>query len=171
MATEKRSRKSTGLRYFFLNGELHKKLHVNRSSDMMTAWNYNQSKRVGYSWSDAKKNLQHAYTINETADLLNRHRNRILEYIDEGHVKKPQMSYTLDEKRKPVKYFLSEDDVMDVRDFLSKLHRGRPRKDGLVTSKDVPTKQELRAKIKNETILYQQTEDGNYIPVWKQPEW
>lgn len=55
---------------------------------MMTAWNYNQSKRVGYSWSDAKKSLQHAYTINETADLLNRHRNRILEYIDEGHVKK-----------------------------------------------------------------------------------
>ena len=91
--------------------------------------------------------------------------------LDEGHVKKPQMSYTLDEKRKPVKYFLSEDDVMDVRDFLSTLHRGRPRKDGLVTSKDVPTKQELRAKIKNETILYQQTEDGDYIPVWKQPEW
>ena len=70
-----------------------------------------------------------------------------------------------------MKYFLSEDDVMDVRDFLSTLHRGRPRKDGLVTSKDVPTKQELRAKIKNETILYQQTEDGDYIPVWKQPEW
>ena len=91
--------------------------------------------------------------------------------LDEGHVKKPQMSYTLDEKRKPVKYFLSEDDVMDVRDFLSTLHRGRPRKDGLVTAKDVPTKQELRAKIKNETILYQQTEDGDYIPVWKQPEW
>ena len=66
---------------------------------------------------------------------------------------------------------MSEDDVMLVREFLSTLHRGRPRKDGLITSKNVPTKQELRAKIKNEVVLYQQTSDGEFIPVWKQPEW
>ena len=171
MANEKGSRKSKSLRYFFLNGELHKKLHVNRASDMITSWNYDQGKRVGYLWSDTKRNLQQAYTINETAGLLNRHRNRILEYIERGQIKKPKMTYTLDEKRQPVKYLLSEDDIMDVREFLSSLHRGRPRKDGLITAKNVPTKQELRSRMKNETILYQQTEDGEFVPVWKQPEW
>lgn len=171
MANENGKRKSPSIRYFFLNGELHKKLHVNRSSDIITAWNYTQAKRMGYSWSDAKKNLQYAYTINEAASLVNRHRNRLLEYIEQGHIKKPQMTYTLDGDRKPVKYLLSEDDVMEIRDFLSTLHRGRPRKDGLITAKNVPTKQELKAKIKNEVILYQQTKDGEFIPVWKQPEW
>jgi hypothetical protein len=171
MANEKRSRKSKDLRYFFLNGELHKKLHVNKSSDVITAWNYDQAKRIGYSLSDAKKNLQQAYTINEAAALLNRHRNRILEYIEKGFITRPKMTYTLDSKKKPVKYLMSEDDVMMVREFLSTLHRGRPRKDGLITSKNVPTKQELRAKIKNEVVLYQQTDDGEFIPVWKQPEW
>jgi hypothetical protein len=176
---DKPSRKKTTrrLRYFFLNDELHKKLHINRSSDLLTAWSYAQGKRVGYSWADAKRNMQNAYTVKETAELLNRHRNRILEYVEKGYIKPPQYTYNPlvgDDQadiRKIFKYMFSEDDVMAIRDFLSTMHRGRPRKDGLVTPKNVPTRAELKAKMKNEVVLYQKTEDGEFIPVWKQPEW
>jgi hypothetical protein len=172
-----RKKQTRRLRYFFLNNELHKKLHINRGSDLITAWNYTQGKRVGYSWTDTKRNMQNAYTVLETAALLNRHRNRILEYVDRGHIKRPQHTYTplvgedQASSRRIFKYMFSEDDVMEIRDFLATLHRGRPRKDGLITSKDVPTRNELRAYMKNEVVLYQKTEDGDFMPVWKQPEW
>jgi hypothetical protein len=132
---------------------------------------------VGYSFSDTKRHLQNAYTVKETAALLNRHRNRILEYVERGHIKRPQFTYTplvgedKAETRKIFKYMFSEDDVMAIRDFLSTLHRGRPRSDGLITSKNVPTRNELKAAMKNEVVLYQKTEDGDFVPVWKQPEW
>jgi hypothetical protein len=177
MDNKSRKKATRRLRYFFINGELHKKLHVNRSTDLITSWNYAQGKRLGYSWSDTKRNLQNAYTVKETAALLNRHRNRILEYIERGHIEKPQNTYTplvgdeYKDQRRIFKYMFSEDDVMAIRDFLSTLHRGRPRKDGLVTAKNVPTRQELRAIMKNEVVLYQKTEDGDFMPVWKQPEW
>lgn len=171
MATSNRSAKSKRLRYFFLNGELHRKLHISRASNLITAWNYPQAKRVSYIWTDTKKNMQNAYTISQVAAMINRHRNRILENIENGNIRRPSQTYTLDEKKSPVKYLMSEDDIMEVRDFFASVHVGRPRKDGLITSKRLPTRQELRASLKNEVLLYQKTEDGDFIPVWKQPDW
>ena len=35
----------------------------------------------------------------------------------------------------------------------------------------VPTVPELESIIKNETVLYIKNEYGEFVPVWKQPEW
>ena len=58
-----------------------------------------------------------------------------------------------------------------MHDFFKTVHRGRPRKDGMITPGDMPSRAEIEAMMKQENILYVKNNDGEFIPVWKQPEW
>ena len=61
MDSKKRGSASTRLRYFYLNGKLHKLLRRSRAEDLVIAWDYELGKRVAYSLTDVNKNKQHAY--------------------------------------------------------------------------------------------------------------
>jgi hypothetical protein len=64
----------------------------------------------------------------------------------------------------------SEKDIMGILDFLSTVHRGRPRKDGEITPGYLPTPRELRAMIHEEgTTLYVKHGD-QFIPSWRAKE-
>lgn len=176
MAIEPRtgkSRRSSSkpLKYFYINGDLHKVLRVVRPSDFVEAWNYPQARRVGYVWSDVKKRMQRALTLQEVCKIINRHRVQVELYIINGKIKTPQRIYTLDGDRKPGKYFFSEDDVLDLHDYLLTVHIGRPRKDGQITPRNMPTKAELRAIMKHDLVTYVKTGDNEFQPIWKEVEW
>lgn len=158
-------------RYFYINSELHKVLRVNRAEDMVFAWNYPNGKRVAYVWSDVQKNMQHAYRIPQVGEMLHRHPNIIKSYVKSGNIKPIQKTYTLDENKSPGIFLFSEDNVKELHEYLLTVHRGRPRKDGEIVSSNLPTKAELNAMLKQETILYMKTKDGDFSPVWKQPDW
>ena len=81
MARSKRDGKSKNLRYFFLNDKVHKVLSSSRSKDELIAWCYIDKKRVMYSYSQVKKNMEKAYTIVEVSAMLNKHRVTIQDYI------------------------------------------------------------------------------------------
>jgi hypothetical protein len=66
---------------------------------------------------------------------------------------------------------MSEDDIREMHTFLLTVSRGRPRKDGKPVISGLPTKAELEATLRQETVLYIKTEQGEFSPVWKQPEW
>lgn len=152
-------------RFFFLDGHLHKILHVSRARDLLTAYDFYDHKTKVYPWSEVQRRKQNAFTLTQAAELLDRHRDRLKRYIIDGDIPKPQQEYTIS-TGKLGRYFLSEDDVMDFRDFMATVHIGRPRKDGRVTNNRVPTREELRAMMQSGRILYVK-EDGDYIPVWK----
>lgn len=171
MVKPKRRKSSKTLRYFFLNDELHKTLNVYRPDDMLVAWNYPQRKRVAYVLSDCKLHMQRAYGINDVAKIFNRQRKSIFRYIYNGNIPAPAKSYPLHESTKEGKYFFSERDIFGLHDYLLTVSRGRPRKDGQRVATDAPSRRELEAMLRNENILYVKTSDGEFSPVWKQPDW
>lgn len=56
----------------------------------MIAWSYLDHKRVLYSHSQVLKNMEKAYSTTQVADLLNKHKVTIEDYILDGKIKMPQ---------------------------------------------------------------------------------
>lgn len=160
------------LKYFYLdvanNGPLlHRSLHINRGADTITTWCYPLHKRVAYTYSDVKKHKEPAFTTKEVGKMLNRGRLTLEHAILRGDIEEPQYTYGLNENKKKFKYMWHENNILEAHAFLSTIHKGRPRKDGLVTPQKLPTVRELRAMIRQEQILYVLDDDGEFRPVWK----
>jgi hypothetical protein len=157
--------------YFYLDGKLYKTLHRNRAEDIIIVWDYILEKRVAYSLSDVQKNRKHAYTVTQAAKMINRSVDTIKRHWRAGDIKKPFRTYSLDGQKRPNKYFFSEEDIRAMQEFFKTVHRGRPRKDGLITPSNIPSIAEIEALIRNEKVLYAKNDEGEFVPVWKQPEW
>lgn len=155
------------LHYFYYKGELHKKIRINRSADIVTAWSYPQGRAVQHQYSDVRKNGSKAWTTREVCKMVNRTRNVIDVAIREGMVPAPQMTYGIDENRNPYAWMWSEKDIMNLHDYLLTVHKGRPRKDGLIVPHAMPSKAELRAMMRQDTVFYVQTADGEFVPTWE----
>jgi hypothetical protein len=171
MAKQDRKRHKQTVLYFYLNDVLHKTLHINRSEDVIITFNFIEGRRVAYNYTDVQKNRKHAYSISEVSKLLNRHVDTIKRYLRSGDIPKPQQAYSLNDKTKLGRYYFTDADIKEAREFFKTIHIGRPRLDGTVTASNIPSKVELDAMLRNETVLYVKGEDGGFVPVWKQPEW
>lgn len=163
-------KRTTKLNYFYLNDLLHKRLHINRGADTITTWCYPLHKRVAYTYSDVKKNKQPAFTTQEVCEMINRGRLTLEKAIRDGSIEEPQYTYGLNERKNKFKYMWSEKNIMELHAYLSSVHRGRPRKDGMITPQKLPTARELRAMIRQETILYVRDASGEFRPTWRADE-
>jgi hypothetical protein len=171
MAKQRRTKTKRRILYFYLNDVLHRALQVNRADDTIIAFNFAEGKRVAYNYTDVKRNRKHAYSISEAAKLINRHIDTIKRHLRSGDLRKPQQAYALDDSTKLGRYYFTDDDIKQMREFFKTIHIGRPRKDGEITASNIPSKAELEAMLRNETILYVKDKDGEFVPVWKAPEW
>lgn len=171
MANKKRRSPEERFVYFYLNGNLHKVLRRKRSEDLLIAWDYPSGKRVAYILSHVQKSKQRAYSIPQAAKFMNRDPETIKRHIRNGEIKRPQHSYSFDNPDRVLKYFFNEEDIREIHNFFKTVHRGRPRIDGDVTTSKIPSYAELEAMMRNEKILYVKNENGEFVPVWKQPEW
>jgi hypothetical protein len=158
------------LRYFFLDGDLHKVLSVTRAQDLVVCWNYPKERRVGYIWSDVKRRHEKAFTMQQVGKMLGRHRVTIEKDIIYGNIRRPQRSYTLPGKHPKTHYF-TEKDILDFHDYLLTVNVGRPRADGKITPKDMVSRNELKAMMKNDVMTYVKNDDGEFIPVWREQGW
>lgn len=156
--------------YFFLNDKLHKRFHINRGQDIITTWSYSDAKRVKYSYTDSLHRHEKAWSTKQVAVLINRNRIAIQLAIGRGDIEEPPYNYTLDEKRRKIGYFWREKDIMAVHAYFAGVHRGRPRKDGLVTNSGLPTPRELRAAMHGEQILYIKQGD-QFVPTFRAKEY
>lgn len=170
MVKPNRIKKGTGLRYFFLNGQAHKVLRISRAEDIITAWNYEENKRCTYVWSVTRGNMGRAFTVKEVSEIFNRDRLIIHNYIKEGKIRRPYQIYSLS-NRNPGKFLFTEDELRDLHAYLLTVHRGRPRNDGQITQSKVMSRTELEALMKEDRVLYAKDASGEYVPVWKQPDW
>lgn len=174
MATQgrdgKRKRRRTLEDYFYVDGDLCRLLHVQQATDVATVWNYPRRKRLGYSYSDLKKRAEKCWKTIQVADMLNRSRLSILLAVEAGDIAQPQKSYSLKngpDHRVAYAYRWSEKDIFNAWEYFSQIHRGRPRKDGLITVSNIPSAAELKALTRNDRILYVKTADGQFVPSWK----
>lgn len=116
--------------------------------------------------------MMRAFTIKEVSSIFQRDRLVIHGYINQGKIRRPAVADPVsDSSTRPGKYLFSEDDMRDLHSYLLTVHRGRPRNDGQITQSRVMSRAELEAMMKEDTILYTKNSEGEFVPVWKQPDW
>ena len=153
---------------WFLNNDLVRVHHHTRSTGMVALYNLTKDRIEVCFTNDFKKNRERAYTISETAVLVNRHRKYIPSLIKRNIIPPPLGSSVGGKRGWQVRAYYSESQVKEIRDILASIHIGQPRKDGFVTNNMTPTRQELTRKMGDGILTYTKTEDGRFIPVWNE---
>jgi hypothetical protein len=153
---------------WFLNGELVRIHHLNKSNGIMSVYNIIQDRIESCLISDFKRNRERAYTVGQTADLLNRHKKYMPALVLKGVLPEPMGSQKGGARGWQVRSYYSESQVREARDILATYHHGRPRKDGLITNDLTPTKQELTRRMGDGILVYTKTDDGRFIPIWSE---
>jgi hypothetical protein len=158
MTKKSKAKSRKDIRYFFLNGKIHKTISLSRAKDQVIAWSYADKKRVLYPYSEVNKSMGNAYTLVQVASMLNKHRVTIQDYILEEKIKSPQKIYPIGNNSSEgwFKYMFSEADILDLHEYI--LESGH--------SKNMPSRAELLALLKHSFILYTKTDSG-FVPVWK----
>lgn len=153
---------------FFINQDLVRFITSNRGQNIVYLFNITKNKNQTMLLSDFKKHRKRAYTVVDTARLLNRGPAQIYRYISDGLIDPPVGSQPGGQRSFTKLSYYSEDHIFLIRDAMSKVPRGRPRKDGKIVNNSVLTEQELRAKMGDALMLYTRTKDGDFIPVWSE---
>jgi len=153
---------------WFLNGDLVRTHHLNQSNGIMSVYNINKDQIESCLISDFKKNRQRAYTVGQTAILVNRHKKYMPYLMKRGVIPHPTGSQKGGATGWQVRSYYSESQVHEIRDILATYHMGRPRKDGLITNAVTPTRQELTRRMGDGILTYTRTEDGRFIPIWSE---
>ena len=153
---------------WFLNGDLVRVHHYSRSNGLVALYNIIQDRIESCLISDFKKNREKAYTVGETAILINRHKKYIPSLIKRGVIPPPTGSQKGGKTGWQVRSYYSESQVKEIRDILASIHIGQPRKDKLITNDITPTQAELTRRMGDGILTYTKTEDGRYIPIWNE---
>ena len=151
---------------WFLNGDLVRPHHFSRSTGMVTLYNINLDRMETCFIADFKRNRERAYTVGETAKLVNRHKKYMPQLMNRGMIPRPTGSQKGGSTGWQVRSYYSESQVREIRDILATVHIGQPRKDGLITNDITPTSQELTRRMGDGILTYTRTEDGRFIPIW-----
>ena len=163
---KKRLPQYTLKKVWFFNGDLVSIHHKNRAAGIITLYNWIRDSHISVSYKDSRRFRRKAYSIVETAELLNRNPNYFGRKIREGIFPKPMARAVNGIQTSTYPSYYTEEQVFKIRDIMSVIHRGHPRNDGLVTNNTTPTEDQLRAKINNSLLVYVRDEDGNFIPTF-----
>ena len=153
---------------WFLNGDLVRLYHSSRSTGMVTVFNITKDRLETCLRSDFRRNRQKAYTVAQTARLVNRHRKYFPTLIKKGTIPPPMGAQVDGTRGWQIRAYYSESQVREIRDILASIHIGQPRKDKLITNNMTPTTQELTRRMGEGILTYTKTEDGRFIPVWSE---
>jgi hypothetical protein len=156
------------VKVWFLNGDLVRVYHNSRSTGMVTFYSITKDRLETCLLSDFKKGRERAYSVAETAILVNRHRKYIPSLIKRGVIPPPIGAKLNGERGFTIRSYYSESQVREIRAILASIHIGQPRKDKLITNNMTPTTQELTRRMGDGILTYTKTEDGRFIPVWSE---
>lgn len=153
---------------WFLNGDLVRLHHSSRSTGMVTVYNITKDRLETCLRNDFRRNRERAYTVSQTAQLVNRHSKYFPRLVKKGAIPPPMGAQVNGTRGWQIRAYYSESQVNEIRDILASYHLGRPRRDKLITNGITPTKQELTRRIGNGILTYTKTEDGRFIPTWSE---
>ena len=153
---------------WFLNGDLVRSHHLNKSNGIMSVYNITKDRLESCLIADFKKNRERAFTVGETAQLVNRHKKYMPNLMKRGIIPHPTGSQKGGATGWQVRSYYSESQVYQIRDILASYHMGRPRKDKLITNDVTPSTQELTRRMGSGMLTYVRTPDGEFIPVWSE---
>jgi hypothetical protein len=155
-------------RVWFLNGDLVRTYHLNRSNGIVSVYNIVKDRIESCLLSDFKKNREKAYTVKETSILVNRHQKYLPTLMKRGVIPYPTGAQKDGVRAWQIRSYYSESQVREIRDILASFTKGPPRKDGLINNNITPTSQELNRRMGDGILLYTRTEDGRFVPIWSE---
>ena len=153
---------------WFLNGDLVRTHHLNRSNGIMSVYNITKDRIESCLIGDFKKNRDRAYTVKQTAELVNRHQKYLPFLMKSGMIPFPTGAQKDGERAWQIRSYYSESQVREIRDILATQNIGRPRKDGLINNNITPTSQELQRRMGDGILTDVSTDDGRFIPLWSE---
>ena len=151
---------------WFLNGDLVRPGALNRATGIMRLYNITKDELQTCFVSDFKKNRKRAYTVKQTAELVNRHPKHMPRLMRWEEIPLPMGSSKDGVRGWQIRSYYSEDQVHEIRDILASYHIGFPRTDGIVLNNITPTRQELTRRMGDGILTYTRTDDGRFIPIW-----
>ena len=151
---------------WFLNGELVRIAHINKAAGVVTINNLYNGTRQQVNIVEFKKKRKNAFTIADTARLLNYNKKSIPRLVRNGILPNPVGERLNGERKFGYLSYYSEEHIWEARDLLATHHIGRPRKDGLSTNNKIPSVQELRYQMGDGMIYYVKNEDGEFVPIF-----
>jgi len=153
---------------WFLNGDLVRTHHYNKSNGIMSVYNIIKDRIESCLVADFKKNRERAYTVKETADLVNRHPKYLSDLMWKQAIPFAIGAQKDGVRAWQVRSYYSESQVKEIRDILATQHMGRPRGDKLITNNVTPSYQELTRRMGDGMLTYVKTPDGQFIPIWSE---
>lgn len=160
----KRPRRKT----WFLNEDLVRITHVSRAQGIVVLFNCTKDCNMSMSLVEFKKKRKRAFTVMETAALLNYHRKSIPRLVKLGLLPPPIGELPNGQTAFHYSSYYSEDHIWDARNLMAQTHMGRARKDGLVTNNKTPTEQELRHAMGDGMLYYVKDDTGRFIPIFSE---
>ena len=151
---------------YFLRGDLVIEIHRSVAMHLVTINNMTKDRRETMPFADFKRLRRKAYTITEAAILLNRNRDYLKRMARNGQIAMPVGRLPGGALKPNGPGYYSEEQIYEIREVMSTIHGGRPRRDGLITNNTTPTEPELRAAINKRYFVYLQDADGDYVPVF-----
>lgn len=162
-AEEAEAAKKADKKYFYLEGKLHKHITYSRALDTLDAWSYPDRKRVQYSLTYARKHMQQAISMARAAWIIGIRRQTLRRNLDDGNIRWPQRSYSLDGRFVNGPWRFSEDHVLEIQNYFAAIAR---------KNQKIRSRREVLALLRDEKIPYIKTDDGRFVPVWDaQIEW
>lgn len=120
-------------KYCWLAGDLVRITHVSPAHDLLEGYNFSKNQHVKMSLHGARLVVIPALRIGDVAILLNRKPDTIRKWEQKGWIPEPT-KFNVSLSGKKILRFYKPKDVEAIRDLVSSIHRGRPRKDKKVTS-------------------------------------
>ncbi len=160
----KRPRRKT----WFLNEDLVRIIHISRASGIVTLYNCTKDHNMTISLVEFKRKRKRAFTVMETASLLNYHRKSIPRLVKSGLLPPPIGELPGGKTAFHYLSYYSEDHIWEARNLMAQTHMGRERKDGLITNNKTPTEQELRYAMGDGMIYYVKNDEGRFIPIFSE---
>lgn len=134
-------------KYYFMAGELCKILHISPAHDQVAYYNYDKNKQQIASLQGALLVAQPALKIGEVGKMLDRKPDTIRKWEKKDWIPTArQWNIGTGEKKKIVRFY-DPKDVETIRDLVSSVHQGRPRKDKRVTN-SLPSEGNLKQLIR-----------------------
>jgi hypothetical protein len=159
------------MKFFYLNGHLHRILKRNRAADLVQCIDYIDEKVKTYVYSEVLKRGRRAYTIREVCDLVGLHRDSLTKYMRDGSITKPQREKVIDKYSHALgregRYFFSEEQVIEIHLFFATRPQGRPSKNGFKENNVRMPLDQFIQKLHTGRTLYIRNDDGQFIPIWQ----
>lgn len=151
---------------FFLDGNLHQKISMIPSENILVAWNYPREERSHYNYQQVRRRYQRAFDIKQVAELTEQSLDRLKKLIKNNILSRGSgSSYTI-ATRRPGPVYWSEDDLLDLRSEMFAIAKKNAYGEPYAGFKLI-SEAELVHKIRGGESYYIKNDDGEFVKVWR----